>query len=175
MFDLGQGAVTWRLAKVGGQYGAGDRSMRFVALRDDGPFAEAITTTHPSAEVLLGGECRSVSSGASVPLSGECVELQFDMSAAETHLVLQTESAGRFVIFTEHFPTEFHAQGLGTPMATMLHTDIHSPTATPSEYPAMSPTTPVSCSSLKQDYETSLCGKCGTGKISTDIGNRLQL
>jgi hypothetical protein len=117
LFELGVGDYTWTFHKNSdGVYGANDDDMKAVIFRGFGDSSDAILRTHHNAaEALLRQACLPLLDSATLYPGDSCLDLTFNYSSDETSFHIKIATAGRFVVFTEHYPREFLADALRTP------------------------------------------------------------
>jgi len=124
VYDLFIGTYTWTFSKnERAMYGAPDASMRTIIMRGAGgdtPFSEMLTDMRLQGESLMRQNCQKTAQGTHLTPGDLCYELVFDDAANATSFVLSVGAAGHFVIFTEHGPSEFDAELLGTPAGLLV-------------------------------------------------------
>lgn len=103
-FVLEPGEYTWSFSKVGGEYA--DPAMKMAILSSAASGMEAIEMVEQNGESLLTKASRQVTDGGEL-MGGQGYLLNFDNTKEKTSFVVKVATAGTYVFFTEHMPTEF--------------------------------------------------------------------
>lgn len=105
VFDLSAANYTWTFAR--GDSGAyADASIKFVMLSTGAASSSGIEYMEEPAETLYGGNATEIGNGASVT-NGTYYQINMDTSSYLTIVKIEVATAGAYVFFLEHLPTEF--------------------------------------------------------------------
>jgi zinc transporter ZupT len=99
--------LKWRMQKVNGAYARS--SMRLVIIPTDAPTEATMHTSEKTGHRLMGGDsCSEIGDGESMTpaAGGSCFELHVG-TGDESSFTIDTTGLTGFVIFAQHFPTQF--------------------------------------------------------------------
>ena len=108
VFALADDKHVWSMQKVGGDYA--DPTMRVVLIPTTNPTIETMETLEESGEEMIESDsCKVVEDGEMMtPASdGSCFELHVNSAADDSMFDIDTSGMKGFVVFAQHFPTEF--------------------------------------------------------------------